>query len=235
MTMDRDTLSATTHADRPFANPLSASALARAIAALDVPDGARALDIGCGRGELLARLPDAYRVGIEPSARWAPVARERLDELHEARFEDVELQPASFDLVCCVGASHAIGRWDDALRTLATLARPLGYAIVGEGFWQREPSAGYLEVLGATADELPDWDHLEAGAIDAGWAIVHHEIASDADWADYEETLLANGERAYAHNPDPDLRAWLDDTGARWNHPDGKDTLGFALLTLQRG
>jgi SAM-dependent methyltransferase len=233
--MDRETLSATTHADRPFANPLSEDVLARAIAALDLPDGARALDIGCGRGELLARVPGVRRVGIEPSARWAAGARERLDEVHEARFEDVELEPASFDLVCCVGASHAIGRWDDALRTLAALTRPLGYAIVGEGFWRREPSAAYLEVLGATADELPDRDRLEAGAIDAGWALVHHEIASDADWADYEETLAANGERAYARNPDSDLRAWLDGMAARWNNPDGKDTLGFALLTLQRG
>jgi SAM-dependent methyltransferase len=232
--MDRDTLSATTHADRPFANPLSESAVARAIAALDLPGGARALDIGCGRGELLARVPGVRRVGIEPSARWAAAARERLDEVHEARFEDVELQSASFDLVCCVGASHAIGRPDDALRTLATLTRPLGYAIVGEGFWRREPSASFLERLGATADELYDWDHLEAGAIDAGWAIVRHEMTSDADWADYEDTLAATGERAYAENPDPDLRAWLDAASARWNHPDGKDTLGFALLTLQR-
>ena len=225
-----------THGDRPFANPLSEAAIAEAIASLDLPPGARALDIGCGTGELLARVPDVHRVGIEPNPARAAKAREKLDEVHEARFADVELEPGSFDLVCCVGSSHAIGRWDDALRVLASLTRPLGYAIVGEGFWRRPPSAGYLEALGgATADELSDWDHLEAGAIDAGWALVRHHIASDADWADYEETLIANGERAYAKSPDPDLRAWLDAKSARWNHPDGRDTLGFALLTLQRG
>jgi SAM-dependent methyltransferase len=225
-----------THGDRPFANPLSEAAIAEAIAALDLPRNARALDIGCGTGDLLARVPNVYRVGIEPDPARAAKARERLDEVHEACFEDVELEPGSFDLVCCVGSSHAIGRWDDALRVLAGLSRPLGYALVGEGFWARHPSAGYLEALGgATADELPDWDHLEAGAIDAGWALVQHAIASPEDWADYEETLAANGERAYGANPDPDLRAWLDAASARWNHADGKDTLGFALLTLQRG
>jgi SAM-dependent methyltransferase len=234
--MDRDALSATTHGDRPFANPLSDEAIAAAIAALELPPGARALDIGCGTGELLARVPDAYRVGIEPGADRASAARERLDEVHQARFDEVALEPGSFDLVCCVGSSHAIGTWDEALRVMATLTRPLGYAIVGEGFWRRHPSDVYLAALGgATPEDLPDRDALEAGAIDAGWTLVHHEIASDADWADYEETLLANGERAHAQRPDLDLRAWLDESSARWNHPDGKTTLGFALLTLQRG
>lgn len=224
-----------THGERPFANPLSDRAIAAAIAALELPPGARALDIGCGTGELLARVPDVYRVGIEPGADRARRARERLDEIHEARFDQVQLEPGSFDLVACVGSSHAIGTWGQALRALAQLARPLGHAIVGEGFWRRHPSDGYLQALGgATPDELPDWDALQAGAIDAGWALVHHEIASDADWADYEETLLANGERAYASDPDPELRAWLDESSARWSHPDGKTTLGFALLTLRR-
>ena len=228
--------SAITHGDRPFANPLSEAAVAAAIAALDLPSGARALDIGCGTGELLARVPGVYRVGIEPGAERAAAARDRLDEVYEARYDEVALEPRSFDLVACVGSSHAIGNWSEALRAIASLTRPLGFAIVGEGFWRRHPSAGYLEALGgASPDELPDWDGLEAGAIDAGWALVHHEIASDADWADYEETLLANGERAYAQNADPDLRAWLDAASARWNHPDGKTTLGFALLTLRRG
>jgi hypothetical protein len=41
--------------------------------------------------------------------------------------------------------------------------------------------------------------------------------------------LPANGERARA---DP-IR--VDAAAARWNHPDGRDTLGFALLVTQRG
>jgi SAM-dependent methyltransferase len=235
--MDRDKLSATTHGDRPFANPISEAGIERALAKLELPPGAVALDVGCGTGELLARVPgDVRRIGIEPSQVRAAQARRKLDVVHEARLEDVALEQGSFDLVCCVGSSQAFGRWDDALRELAQLTRPLGYAIVGEGFWRRRPSPAYLELLGgAGEDDLPDWDGLEAGVIDAGWAILHREIASDADWADYEETLLANGERAYELVRDPDLRAWLDAAAARWNHPDGRDTLGFALLTLQRG
>ncbi len=237
--MDRDAISAVTHRGVPFANPLPEAAIDAAIAALDLPEGGRALDIGCGAGGLLARVARHHRVttvGIEPSPAWAAAARERLDVVHEARFADVELEPGSFDLVVCLAASHAMGTWDDALRTMAGLARPLGLGLAGEGFWRRHPSAGYLEALGgATADELPDFDGLQAGASDAGWAIARHTIASDADWAAYEETLIANGERELAERPDPDLRAWVDAARARWDHPDGRDTLGFALLTLRRG
>jgi SAM-dependent methyltransferase len=233
--MDHDTMSAVTHGDRPFANPLAEAAVDAALATLELPAGAHALDIGCGGGALLARLDGVRTVGIEPSAPRAATARERLDEVHEARFDEVELEPGSFDLVACVGSSHALGRWDDALRSLYDLTRPLGYAILGEGFWRRDPSPRYLEALGASADELPDLDGLEAGVIDAGWAIRRLDIASDADWASYEETLIANGERALAERFDPDLRAWVDGARARWEHVDGRDTLGFALLVLQRG
>ena len=59
-------------------------------------------------------------------------------------------------------------------------------------------------------------------------------VASDEDWARYEETLIANGEAELAQGDDPALRAWVEAARARWEHPDGKDTLGFALLTLRR-
>jgi SAM-dependent methyltransferase len=238
--MDRDTISAITHGTVPFADPLAEADVDAAIEALELPPGARVLDIGCGDGGLLARVAARHAVttvGIEPAPARAAAARGRVDVVHEAPYAEVELEPLSFDLVICVAASHALGRWDEALRALANLTRPLGAGLVGEGFWRRRPSAGYLAALGgASEDELPDYDHLEAGAFAAGWDIAHHAIASDADWAAYEETLIANGERHLAeHGDDPDLRAWVSAARERWNRPDGRDTLGFALLSLKRG
>jgi SAM-dependent methyltransferase len=239
--MDRTTLSAITHRGIAFANPLSEAAIDDAIAALRLPAGGRALDVGCGQGELLARvsaLHDLRTEGIEPAADWAAAARERLDVVHEARFAEVTLEHGAYDLVSCVAASHAIGSWDESLRALAGLARAGGgVALFGEGFWRREPSAGYLERLGgASADELPDGlDGLHAGARAAGWEVLACAVASDADWEAYEETALANGERRLARDPDPDLGEWVDAARARWEGEGGKDTLGFALLTLRRG
>ena len=238
--MDRDTISALTHGDLPFANPLAPAVVDRQIAALELPEGARVLDVGCGAGELLARVkaahPGVVTVGVEPAQAWAARARERgVDEVQAVPLTEAELAPASFALVACLASSHAIGTWDKALRALAGWTAPGGAALVGEGFWARTPSAGYLEVLGgASEDELPTHDGLLQGARDAGWAVEAEDVASPADWAAYEEALITNGELVLAEHDDADLRAWVDAARARWHHPDGRDTLGFALLTLRR-
>ena len=150
---------------------------------------------------------------------------------------DVTLELGGYDLVCCLASSHALGPWDQALGGLAALARADGgLGLVAEGFWRREPSAGYLEALGgAGADELPSGlDGLEAGARAAGWEVLDAAVASDEAWAAYEETLIVNGEAALESEDDPRLREWVEAARARWEHPDGKDTMGFALLTLRR-
>jgi len=200
------------------------------------------LDVGCGAGELLARIKarhGARTEGIEPAPDWAAAARERgVDIVHEAAFRDVTLELGGYDLVCCLASSHALGPWRDALAGLAALARANGgLGLAGEGFWRREPSAGYLEALGgASADELPlGADGLEAGAREAGWDVVRRDVASDEAWAAYEQTLIVNGEAALEDEDDPGLRAWVEAAKARWDHPDGRDTMGFALLTLRRG
>jgi SAM-dependent methyltransferase len=237
--VNRAELSAVMHGDVPFANPLDPLEIERAVASLPLPSDGRAVDIGCGAGRLLELVKQHHRgmrtVGVEPSPAWARAARERgVDVVHEARLDDVSLAPASFGLVCCLASSHAIGPWDEALRTLLGWTTPGGYALLGEGFWRREPSDGYLAALGgATRDELPARPELIETAREVGWQVEAETIASGDDWARYEETLIANGERHLETDPDPDLAAWLGDTKARWNHPDGRDTLGFALLTLR--
>ena len=188
---------------------MSEAAIDAAVDALPLGEGSRVLDVGCGAGELLARIKarhGARTEGIEPAPEWAAAARERgADVVHEADFRDVTLELGGYDLVCCLAASHALGPWEDALGGLAALVRPGGLGLVAEGFWRRPPSAGYLERLGgASADELPGGlPELEAGARAAGWEVVDVAVASDADWAAYEETLIANGEAELARTTTP--------------------------------
>ena len=233
--MNRDEVSAVTHGDLPFANPLSEVAIDAGIAALDLKPGARVLDIGAGNGELLTRIfaahPGTTTIAVEPSEPWAEAARDRgVHIVYEQTLEEAPLDPP-FELVCCIASSHAIGGWDEALREYRRLG---DQALVGEGFWQREPTDSYLEALGgASVDELPTHDDLLAGVRAAGWEVVAEQVASLEDWTNYEETLIAQGEAHLANDPDPDLRRWVDAARARWEHPDGRDTLGFALLTLR--
>ena len=238
--MDRDTISALTHSGLPFANPLNPADIDAHIAALDLPAGARVLDVGSGYGELLVRIkqahPDVFTIGVEPAREWAEQARANgVDEVREAMMEEATPDAGELDLVCCLASSHAIGPWDTALAAMAEWTKPGGLALIGEGFWARTPTPGYLEVLGgASEDELPSHDGLLAGVAGAGWTVVTETVASGEDWARYEEGLIANGDRALAEHEDENLRRWVEAARTRWNHPDGRDTLGFSLLTLRR-
>ena len=67
------------HEGLPFANPLSEADVEQGIAALDLPDGARVLETGCGAAEVLVRVlvryPSAVGVGVDSDADWLSRAR----------------------------------------------------------------------------------------------------------------------------------------------------------------
>ena len=53
--MDRDRFSSIAHATHTICNPISSEATDEAIGRLAIASGSRALDIGAGKGEMLAR------------------------------------------------------------------------------------------------------------------------------------------------------------------------------------
>jgi cyclopropane fatty-acyl-phospholipid synthase-like methyltransferase len=58
--VDRDRISAITHGDRPFHNPLDPARVAEVLAGLGLGRGDRVLDAGCGAGELLVGLAERH-------------------------------------------------------------------------------------------------------------------------------------------------------------------------------
>ena len=234
--MDREAISAATHAGLPFANPLSEEKVDELIGALALERGARVLDVGAGHGEILRRIVVRWGVrgtGLDPAARpWSTESA----ELRQARVQ--ELTERDFDLVVNVAASHAFGRWDEALAALTGLVRPGGQVLFGEGYWRVPPSPEYLDALGATADELPDLAGLVRGAEAVGLRALRVVVASEDDWDRYEWRLIRNGERAAAAAADPTdagaLRAWVAAARDRVLGEGGRDTLGFALVLFAR-
>lgn len=211
---------------------MSEAAINAAIAALSLSSDALVLDTGCGNGEILLRTLQAHApargFGVDLDADAVAGANERANGL-PARFEvrDAATVDGWFDAAINIGASHAHGGFPAALKALKALA-PV--AIYGEGFWLQPPSPEFLDALGgATTDELADLGGLRSAVRDAGFDIAHESLATEHDWARYEETLAANAE----HHGTPDTLAYAHGIRHRRGLPTGTNTLGFALLVLQ--
>ena len=220
------------HAGLPFANPMSEAAVDAAIAALPLPDEPVIVDTGCGNGEMLLRVLRYHRgargLGVDLDADAIAEARRRAGAL-PARFEvrDAGTVDGTFDAAVNVGSSHVHGGFPAAVNKVHALA-PV--ALFGEGFWRRPPAQDFLDALGgATEDELSDLDGLRAAIRSAGFEILHESLASEDDWARYEETTAANAER----HGTPETLAYARRIRERRALPGGTDTLGFALFVLR--
>jgi SAM-dependent methyltransferase len=226
--MDRAEASRIAHGDLVLYNPLSPAALDEAINLLELPPGARVLDVACGRAEVLRRVAERYDVeaiGYDADPELVAAAPAGLD------VRVAESPPdGPFDLVICIASSHAVGGFPDALAALRDLLAPGGQLLLGEGYWLRPPSDAYLDALGgATADELSDYTGLMKAAEDAGLTPLYASVASEADWDRYEWTQILNSERS----GQPELRERATRARARMTMPNGRETLGFALVLMR--
>src|SRR5215210_604489 len=130
--MDRDWISAITHGDRPFHNPLALARIDEAIDRLGLGRGDRVLDVGCGPGELLVRIAErtgAGGLGIDSSPIVVEEARRRAADRAprtglEFRVGDAGAAEGPFAAACCLGSSHALGGLGPALARLASWIAP---------------------------------------------------------------------------------------------------------------
>jgi SAM-dependent methyltransferase len=122
-----------------------------------LPSGARVLEIGCGTGKLTRALAErGLRVdAVDPGPALVELARRAVGDgdvsFHIGRFEEVELEPASFDAAFSATAFHWV---DPAIgwRKVAGLLRPGGtFALLthlpGEAPLRDELVAAYREVV----------------------------------------------------------------------------------------
>jgi SAM-dependent methyltransferase len=242
--------SAIGHGEMPFHNPISESAVDTLIGLLPLAAGDRALDVGCGRGELLIRIAEttgAHGVGLDASE--AQIARARheassrvpaTEMLFETRDAGTLVAPAgSFALAACVGSSHALGGLGPTLERLTELVEPGGHLVLGEGYWIRPPLSSELEALGTSEDELPDLPRLLSAGEAHGLRPVYLASATDEDWRRYEWAYVFNLETYAAASPDePGIELVRDRaTFARTRRllaARHGEALGFALVCWQR-
>jgi SAM-dependent methyltransferase len=238
-----------THREHVICNPTSEEKLGRLVELLRLPADARVVDIGCGKGEFLTRVAEAYGVccvGIDLSPFFVAEAEKRLRgrapdaqvvfrQMNGADFEPDG--PHSFTAASCIGASWVYGGHAGTLEALTRMVVPGGWVIAGEPFWLQEPCEEYLRGLGGAREAFGTHaGNVEAGE-QRGLDLVHTFVSSKDDWDRYEGLQwYATVEYARAHPDDPDLpellRRVAEQKAAylRW----GRDTLGWAIYVFRR-
>ncbi len=192
--MDRTQTSRIAHTHHPIAAPLADLSVRALLERLDpAPDG-RVVDLGCGAGEWLLRLlalrPDLTATGVDLHLH--PEREVRATDRGVARrITWVEDDAATWadgvhDAVLCVGASHAFGGLDPMLESVRGHLRPGGRCLVGDGVWERPPSAAAQEALGATPQDFPSISGFVETARRHGFGVAYAHTSSTAEWDEYE-------------------------------------------------
>ena len=236
------------HRDHVFLSPLSGPKVDQVLSMLELPQGARVIDMGCGKGEMLVRLAgrcNARGVGVDVNPAFLADARQRAESrapqtglaFHEQHAGDYAAEPCSFDAVLCVGSTEAYGGYRDTLRALAGLVRPHGRLLIGERFWRRHPHPDYLAALDLEFEDLLDHPRNVRAGEEAALVPICTAVSTEDEWDRYQGLYThAVEEFAAGHPEDPEAEGmWLRIRRHReaWEHW-GRDTLGFGLYVFQK-
>ena len=229
-------------------NPIGSDKVDRVLALLDLPPGARVLDVGCGKAEMLMRLIERYgatAVGVDTNAEFLAEARAHAFdrgvagqlELILGQIQNQRFAADSFDAALCVGATHAYGDFATTIDALSKLVKSGGKVLVGEAYWMQKPDTAYLKALGAKAKDYTDHGGNVAAGVEAKLVYLYSVVADADDRDDYEGLYNRAVETWCLENPkDPDhnaarkkIRDWRD-----LYLNGGRDTLGFGLYLFQK-
>lgn len=246
--IDRQEISSLAHRDHPVAAPLDDVSVGRLLGRALPRGDERLLDLGCGEAAWLVRAlsgrPRTSGEGVDVSAVALARARDAaaaagLEDrltLHEADAAGFT-SPHAFDLVSAVGSTHAFGGLLPTLAAARAHLAPNGLVLVGEGFWEREPSAAALAGLGASAGEFDDLATTVDRVTADGWTPVHAHVSTPGEWDDYEWSWTGSLSRWALDNPRHPGSAHALRAAA--GHREGwlrgyRGTLGFVTLLLRR-
>lgn len=174
----------------------------------DVRPGERVLDVGCGTGELTARLAElgADVLGIDSSPAMIEAAREAYPALSFEVVDVAELDmDSNFDLVFSNAALHWVKRAQTAANAMATALRPGGRLVAELG------GRGNIAAIKHAVDQAVAESNISPEALAKPWFY--------PSLAEYVAILTEAGlEVTYSHlfpRPTPlegadGLRDWLE-------------------------
>jgi cyclopropane fatty-acyl-phospholipid synthase-like methyltransferase len=189
----------------------------------DIRDGLTVLDIGSGKAWIMRQWAERFAIkgtGLELNPRFIEVARQKSAErgisdklgFIEGPARDFTPEPASYDIVMCLGASFALGGFAQAVDWMVTAVKPGGTLVIGDLTLKHHPPISRPDL------HLPN-DALDTIAvIERHGAVVSALIsASDADFERYVSHHRHAVIRWARENPDhPDRSDALAQSRTDW-------------------
>lgn len=231
-----------------FQNPTSEAKLDRLIEYCQIEDGQRILDVGCGKGWLLQRIAERYAVraeGVEVNPPFAEAGKERIAgsslrgeiQYHVMPASDFRGEAGGYDVGLCIGASFAVGTFEQMVEWLRQYVRPGGVLAIGDVYTRHAsiPSESEEAFSGGAVRSLADTaGHLNRD----GMTLVGLIDSSLDDWDRYESLHWRTADEWARANPDhPELQEFLQQTERfKMNHLRfDRESLGWAIFVSRMG
>jgi cyclopropane fatty-acyl-phospholipid synthase-like methyltransferase len=235
------------HRGMSVCNPLGPDQFEEVLGLLEAGSVTSALDIGCGKGELLIRLAerggsrgtglDLNELLIEDGRDAAERRAPGLVQLHCVDAKSFPLAVDSYDVAAAIGAGQALGSTETTMRALAVAVRHAGRVALGELFWQREPTAAELAALHMNRHGLATLDQLVAACDAAQLETEAVVVAREQDFERYEWRHHRNIAAYARSHPGDEQARRLWTRRLLWRDlylRAGRQVIGFAVIIARR-
>ena len=208
-------------ADIEIQNPVTDRKLRLLDDYCDIRDGLRVLDVGCGKAWVMRQWAERFTIdgtGLETNARFIAAAKRKPPAAGRLQFiegpaEKFRPEPASYDVVLCLGAAFTLGGFVQAIEWMTAAAKPGGAVVIGDLTLKHRPAVNTHQHMPLDAIEM-------LGVVQRHGAEVSALIsASEADFERYASHHRHATLRWARENPGhPDHDEVLDKSNADWGY-----------------
>ena len=208
-------------ADVDIQNPVTDRKLRLLDDYCDIRDGLRVLDVGCGKAWVMRQWAERFTIdgtGLETNPKFIETAKRKPPASGKLQFiegpaEKFRPEPASYDVVLCLGAAFALGGFVPAIEWMAAAAKPGGAVVIGDLTLKHRPAVNTHQHLPLDAIEM-------LGVVQRHGAEVSALIsASEADFERYASHHRHATLRWARENPGhADHDEVLDKSNADWGY-----------------
>lgn len=200
-------------------NPTSVEKLQMVGRYLQLEEGQRVVDFGCGYGRALALWAEDFKIeglGIEIHTYLCQQAQARIAQAGlKERVRIIcqnpltyAVEPAAFDVAVCLGATFIWGGFHQALRQIKKALKPGGRMILGEPYYNQEVVPE--ELIKYEGDIHPEFELLQISR-EEGFEVEWGARASQDDWDRYVSGSWGSLLRWIEENPDHPEHAYVRD------------------------